>query len=77
MMPHPTLTGSALAISPESLITPLQLFTGDFLSLAIVFFVLAIVAALLGSRGVAGVSMEIARWLVIIFVVLAVVSLVL
>lgn len=77
MMPQPTLTGSALTISPESLVTPLQFFTGDFLSLAIVFFVLAIVAALLGSRGVAGVSMEIAKWLVIIFVVLAVISLVL
>ena len=55
---------------------PLQ-FTGDFLSLAILFFVLAVVAALLGARGVAGLSMAIAKWLVIIFVVLAVVALLL
>ncbi|WP_123538523.1 DUF1328 domain-containing protein [Halosimplex salinum] len=56
---------------------PLQFFSGDFLTLAIAFFVLAIVAALLGARGVAGLSMEIAKWLVLIFLVLAVVSLVL
>jgi uncharacterized membrane protein YtjA (UPF0391 family) len=58
-------------------VTPLQMFTGDFLTLAIVFFVLAIVAGLLGSRNVAGISMAIAKWLVIIFVVLAIVALVL
>lgn len=57
---------------------PLQeLFSGDFLYLAIVFFVLAIVAALFGSRGFAGLSMAIAKWFVIIFVVLAVIALVL
>ncbi len=56
---------------------PFQLLTGEFLEYAIVFFVLAIVAALLGARGVAGVTMAIAKWFVIIFVVLAVVSLVL
>lgn len=55
---------------------PLQ-FSGDFLSLAIVFFVLALLAALVGARGVAGVSMAIAKWLVIIFVVLAVIALLL
>jgi uncharacterized membrane protein YtjA (UPF0391 family) len=77
MMPDPTLIAPALAIDPETMLAPVQLFTGDFLSLAIVFFVLAIVAALLGSRNVAGVSMEIAKWLVIIFVILAVISLVL
>ncbi|ELZ19931.1 hypothetical protein C475_21574 [Halosimplex carlsbadense 2-9-1] len=56
---------------------PLQFFTGNFITLAIGFFLLAIVAALLGARGVAGLSMEIAKWLVLIFLVLAVVSLVL
>jgi len=50
---------------------PLQ---GDFLELAILFFVLAIVAALLGAREVAGITMEIARWLVIIFLVLAILT---
>lgn len=62
----------------ESLFTlPLQLFTGDFLEYAIVFFVLALLAALLGSRDVAGVSMEIAKWFVVIFIVLAIITLVL
>jgi uncharacterized membrane protein YtjA (UPF0391 family) len=52
-------------------------FSGDFLSLAIVFFVLALLAALVGARGVAGISMAIAKWLVIIFIVLAIISLLL
>nr|WP_276297977.1 DUF1328 domain-containing protein [Halomicroarcula sp. ZS-22-S1] len=38
---------------------------------------LAIVAAVLGVRGVAGLSMDIAKWLVIIFIVLAIVTFVL
>ncbi len=48
----------------------------DLLTLAIIFFVLAIIAAVLGMWGVAGVSMEVAKWLVIIFVILARISLV-
>ncbi|PSP93325.1 hypothetical protein BRC78_02165 [Halobacteriales archaeon QH_8_68_33] len=52
---------------------PLQ-FGGDLLGLAVLFLVLALVAAVLGARGVAGLSMDIAKWLVIIFVVLAVVT---
>ncbi|KDS90903.1 membrane protein [Halorubrum saccharovorum] len=55
---------------------PLQ-FSGDFLELAVLFFIIAIVAAVLGARGVAGLSMTIAKWLVIIFLVLAVISLLL
>ena len=47
------------------------------LSLAIGFFILAIVAGVLGARGVAGVSMDIAKWLVVIFIILAVISLIL
>jgi len=46
------------------------------LELAIGFFVLAIIAGALGAGGVAGLSMDIAKWLVIVFLVLAVVSLV-
>ncbi|SHH70728.1 Protein of unknown function [Halobaculum gomorrense] len=38
---------------------------------------LALVAAVLGARGVAGVSMTIAKWLVIVFLVLTIVTLVL
>lgn len=55
---------------------PLQ-SSGGFLEYAILFVVLAIVAALLGARGIAGISMTIAKWLVIIFVVLAIVSILL
>ncbi len=58
------------------IIQPLQ-FGGGFLSLAIAFFVLALIAALVGARGVAGISMAIAKWFVIIFVVLAIIALIL
>ena len=44
------------------------------IELAIAFFVLAILAAVLGAGGVAGLSMDIAKWLVIVFLVLAIVS---
>ena len=56
---------------------PLQLFSGEFLYYAIIFFVLALVAALVGLRGAAGISMEIARIFVLLFIVLAVITLVL
>ncbi|MFB6141583.1 MAG: DUF1328 domain-containing protein [Halosimplex sp.] len=69
-----TIAGSRFVASTA---VPMQFFSGDFITLAIAFFVLAIVAALLGARGVAGLSMEIAKWLVLIFLVLAIVSLVL
>lgn len=52
---------------------PLQ-FGGDLIGLAILFLVLAIIAAIFGARGIAGLSMDIAKWLVIIFVVLAIVT---
>jgi len=72
------VSGPAIRLSVTELtpLSPLQ-FGGGFLELAVLFFVLALVAAVLGARGVAGLSMDIAKWLVIIFVVLAVVSLVL
>jgi uncharacterized membrane protein YtjA (UPF0391 family) len=49
----------------------------DLIGLAIVFFILALIAGVLGARGVAGLSMDIAKWLVIIFIVLAIISLIL
>ncbi len=55
---------------------PLQL-SGEFLYWGVVFFVLAIIAAAVGARGVAGVTMTVAKWFVIIFIVLAVISLLL
>lgn len=59
------------------LVTPLQIGDGGFLYWAVVFFVLAIVAAAVGARGVAGITMEIARIFVLIFIVLAIVALLL
>lgn len=56
---------------------PLQIAGFDFLYLAIVFFVLAIVAAAVGARNVAGVTMGVARIFVLIFIILAVVALLL
>jgi uncharacterized membrane protein YtjA (UPF0391 family) len=46
----------------------------DLIGLAVVFLILALIAFVLGARGIAGFSMEIAKWLVIIFVVLAIIS---
>lgn len=66
-----------VAVATLRPLAPLQVFSGDFLYLAVVFFVLALLAAVVGARGVAGVSMEIARILVLVFLVLAILSLLL
>jgi len=71
-MTDPTSVGSRLG---ESLL-PMQ-FGGQFLELAVAFFVLAIVAWILGARGIAGLTMEIARIMVLVFLVLAVLTFVL
>jgi len=68
MLPAQVETSAALLAR-----LPLQ-FGGGLIELAILFLVLAIVAAVLGARGVAGLSMDIAKWLVIIFLVLAIVT---
>jgi uncharacterized membrane protein YtjA (UPF0391 family) len=47
----------------------------DLLYLAIVFFVIALILGVLGVSD-AGISMEIAKWLIILFVILAVLSLI-
>lgn len=62
--------------APSFGLMPLQ-SAGGFIELAILFFVLAIVAAAVGARGVAGVSMTIAKWFIILFIVLAIISLLL
>ena len=54
-------------------VAPLQ-FGGGFIELAVLFLILAVVAFVLGARGIAGLSMDIAKWLVIIFIVLAIIS---
>ncbi|PSQ01081.1 DUF1328 domain-containing protein [Halobacteriales archaeon QS_4_69_31] len=70
MVLTPALTGP---VAQTAALIPLQ-SGGGFIELAVLFLVLALVAAVLGARGVAGLSMSIAKWLVIIFVVLAIVS---
>jgi uncharacterized membrane protein YtjA (UPF0391 family) len=47
------------------------------IELAVLFLVLALIAYVLGARGIAGFSMEIAKWLIIIFVVVAIVAFIL
>ncbi|WP_410767290.1 DUF1328 domain-containing protein [Haloferax sp. DFSO60] len=69
--PHGVLDS---AVSAQGV--PLQ-FGGGFIELAVLFLILAVVAAVLGARGVAGLSMDIAKWLVIIFVILAIVTFIL
>jgi uncharacterized membrane protein YtjA (UPF0391 family) len=46
----------------------------DLIGLAVVLLILALIAYILGARGIAGFSMEIAKWLVIIFIILAIIS---
>lgn len=46
----------------------------DLIGLAVVFLILALVAYIFGARGIAGFTMEIAKWFVIIFVILAIIS---
>ncbi|MDP4197591.1 MAG: DUF1328 family protein [Bacteroidota bacterium] len=46
----------------------------DLIYLAVVFLVLALIAYILGAQGLAGFSMEIARWLIIIFIILAILT---
>ena len=47
------------------------------IELAVLFLVLVLIAYILGARGIAGFSMDIAKWLVIIFVIVAIVSFIL
>nr|WP_246496082.1 DUF1328 family protein [Methanocalculus chunghsingensis] len=42
--------------------------------MAVLFLILALVAYVLGAKGVAGFSMTIAKWLVIIFIILAIIT---
>lgn len=63
---------SAISNAVQSVqLLPLQT-GGGLIELAVLFLVIAVVAAVLGAGGVAGLSMDIAKWIVIIFVVLAV-----
>jgi uncharacterized membrane protein YtjA (UPF0391 family) len=48
-------------------------FPTGLVSLAIVFFIIAIVAYVLGARGVAGMSAGIGRTLLFVFLILAII----
>lgn len=50
-----------------------QAFPGSLISLAVVFFIIALVAYVLGARGVAGMSAGIGRTLLFVFLVLAII----
>jgi uncharacterized membrane protein YtjA (UPF0391 family) len=47
----------------------------SLIDLAILFLVIAFIAYVLGARGIAGFSMEIAKILIVVFVVLFIVTL--
>ena len=49
----------------------------SLLDLGILFLVIAFIAYILGARGIAGFSMEIAKILIVVFVILFVLTLVL
>lgn len=76
VMTEAVVSGGSYAVVKSLQLMPLQ-FSGDFLEWALFFFILAIVAAAIGAQGVAGISMTVAKWFIIIFVVLAVISLLL
>jgi uncharacterized membrane protein YtjA (UPF0391 family) len=46
----------------------------DLIGLAVTFLILALIAFILGARGIAGFSIEIAKWLIIIFIILAILT---
>jgi uncharacterized membrane protein YtjA (UPF0391 family) len=71
-----TLVQAARVVSTSAQFVPLQ-FGGGFIELAILFLVLAVVVLIFGRKGVAGLSMDIAKRLLIIFIVLATISFVL
>jgi uncharacterized membrane protein YtjA (UPF0391 family) len=53
-----------------------SLHVATLLDLGILFLVIALIAYVLGARGVAGFSMEIAKIIIVVFVILFVVSVV-
>lgn len=76
---YPFTLASSQLVLPDSIASLqfLPLLGGGLIELAVLFLILALVAGFLGARGIAGLSWDIAKWLVIIFVVLAIISIVL
>jgi uncharacterized membrane protein YtjA (UPF0391 family) len=48
----------------------------DLLGLAVLFLLIALLAYVMGARGIAGFSMEIAKILIVVFLILFVLSLI-
>jgi len=46
----------------------------DLIGLSFLFLILALIAYILGAKGIAGLSVSIAKWLAIIFIILAIIS---
>ena len=59
------------ALSGSALLAQVVAFPSGLVSLAIVFFIIAIIAYVLGARGVAGMSAGIGRTLLFVFLILA------
>jgi uncharacterized membrane protein YtjA (UPF0391 family) len=57
----------------SALLAQVVVFPTGLVSVAIVFFIIAILAYVLGARGVAGMSAGIGRTLLFVFLILAVV----
>ncbi len=53
-----------------------QAFPMGLVSLAVIFFIIAILAYALGARGVAGMSAGIGRTLLFVFLILAILSII-
>ncbi len=60
-------------LASSALLAQAVAFPSGLVSLAIVFFIIAIIAYVLGARGVAGMSAGIGRTLLFVFLVLAVI----
>jgi uncharacterized membrane protein YtjA (UPF0391 family) len=54
-----------------------QVFPMGLVSLAVIFFIIALLAYVLGARGMAGMSAGIGRTLLFVFLVLAIISVIL
>jgi uncharacterized membrane protein YtjA (UPF0391 family) len=48
----------------------------SLIQLAVIFLILALVFFMMGMRGIAGVTMDVAKWLVIIFIAVAIIMLI-
>ena len=48
----------------------------SLIQLAVIFIILALVFFMMGMRGIAGVTMDVAKWLVIIFIAVAIIMLI-